>query len=125
MDALAEAKGKLDENASAASNPAEPMQAIAAALRSIEEMSRLQTAHAAAELYASSLLRGEIFAIEAMARQRATNIIQMGRVRKPGLFADSERRQGWRVRKHNAARVESRLHELDKDRKSVVSGKSV
>src|SRR3546814_11082246 len=49
-----------------------------------------------------------------MARQRATNIIQMGRVRKPGLFADSERRQGWRVRKHNAARVESRLHELDR-----------
>src|SRR3546814_3001664 len=77
-------------------------------------MSRFQTAHAAAELYASSLLRGEIFAIEAMARQRATNIIQMGRVRKPGLFADSERRQGWRVRKHNAARVESRLHELDR-----------
>src|SRR3546814_11350044 len=89
------------------------MQAIAAALRSIEEMSRFQTAHAAAELYASSLLRGEIFAIEAMARQRATNIIKMGRVRKPGLFADSERRQGWRVRKNNAARVESRLHELE------------
>src|SRR3546814_4914491 len=77
-------------------------------------MSRFQTAHAAAELYASSLLRGEIFAIEAMARQRATNIIQMGRVRKPGLFADSERRQGWLLRKHNPARVESRLNELDR-----------
>src|SRR3546814_20107726 len=88
------------------------MQAIAAALRSIEEMSRFQTAHAAAELYASSLLRGEIFAIEAMARQRATNILQMGRVRKPGLFAASDRRQGWRVRTHNAARVKSRLPEL-------------
>src|SRR3546814_13390111 len=112
MDALAEAKAKLDENASAASNPSQPMQAIAAALRSIEEMSRFQTAHAAAELYASSLLRGEIFAIEAMARQSATNIIQMGRVRTPGLFADSERRQGWRVRQHNAARVVSLLHEL-------------
>src|SRR3546814_8352299 len=92
MDALAEAKAKLDENASAASNPSQPMQAIAAALRSIEEMSRFQTAHAAAELYASSLLRGEIFAIEAMARQRATNIIQLGRVRKPGLFADRDRK---------------------------------
>src|SRR3546814_8996547 len=57
MDALAEAKAKLDENASAAADPSQPMQAIAAARRSIEEMSRFQTAHAAAELYASSLDR--------------------------------------------------------------------
>src|SRR3546814_2180685 len=43
MDALAEAKAKLDENASAASNPSQPMQAIAAALRSIEERSEEHT----------------------------------------------------------------------------------
>src|SRR3546814_18330358 len=61
MDALAEAKAKLDENASAASNPSQPLHAIAAALRALEEMYTFPTAHTPAELIAPSLLRGEYF----------------------------------------------------------------
>src|SRR3546814_21142615 len=73
MDALAEAKAKLDENASAAYHRSQPMQAIAATLRSIEEMSRFQTHHAAADLNASSLSRGKTLAIQAMAKPGITS----------------------------------------------------
>src|SRR3546814_20545922 len=51
MDALAEAKEKPDENASAASNPSQQMQANPAAPRSLEETSRFQTTTALPETY--------------------------------------------------------------------------
>jgi hypothetical protein len=55
----------------------------------------------------------EFAAQEGQARQIATQVIDLGRQGRPGLFASRERRDGWKLRQDNAAKAQGLVAELD------------
>ena len=101
-------------SAGAASTAGNAGQAIAAARSTLAASRQFNALVAKAGNAANALpkKREEFAGIAAAAKSVGSQVVEMGRAKKPGLFASSKRRDDYRVRQANAAAAQSELARL-------------
>ena len=115
--AAAAALRNVRNSAGAASSAGSAGQAINAARRTLFASRQFAAIHpkAAAAATASTLpkKRDEFAGIASSARSTAADVVALGKVKKPPLFASKERRDGYRLRQSNAAEAQAELTRLE------------
>jgi hypothetical protein len=129
-----QAKGRISAAAGAARSASDPTQAIQAAHQGIAAYSQFNAAYGRAYRSAATVReesnalprrKAEFADVDASARALYAQILEMARGGKPGIFASSERRDGWRTRQDNAAKAKTYLSELDQLNRSMQQATSV
>ena len=101
-------------SAGAASTAGNAGQAIAAARSTLAASRQFNALVAKAGNAANALpkKREEFAGVAAAAKSIGSQVVEMGRAKRPGLFASSKRRDDYRVRQANAAAAQSELARL-------------
>jgi serine/threonine protein kinase len=100
-------------SAGAASSAGSPTAAIDAARRTISASRQFAALYPKATVSALPKKREEFAAIAAAAKSVGAQVVEMGKAKKPGLFASSKRRDDYRTRQANAATAQSELARLN------------
>jgi hypothetical protein len=102
-------------SAGAATSAGSAGQAIAAARSTVAASRQFSALLSKAGSSASALpkKRDEFAEIAAAAKSVGAQVVEMGRTKKPGLFASSRRRDDYRVRQANAAAAQAELAKLN------------
>jgi serine/threonine protein kinase len=132
--AMNQAKSRISAAAAAARGAPGANEAIGAAHQGIAAYSQFTSAYDRA--YRASLAvrsesnalpkkREEFMAIDGSARAIYARVVEMARGGKPGLFASSGKRDGYRIRQDNAAKAKTYLAELDQLVRSMQAATTV
>ena len=111
--ALADAKARAEAAAAKINAAPSAIDAIGATREAIAAYVAFRSGYATAANLMLPARVQEFAAQEGQARQIATQVIDLGRQGRPGLFASRERRDGWKLRQDNAAKAQGLVAELD------------
>jgi serine/threonine protein kinase len=110
---LRNALGAIRASANAASAASSPGQAIDAARRSLAASRQFAALYPKAQASILPNKREEFATVAASAKSVGQQVLDMGKAKKPGLFAPSKRREDYRLRQSNAAAAQAELTKLE------------
>jgi non-specific serine/threonine protein kinase len=114
VKAAAAALRNVRNSAGAASSAGSPGQAIIAARRTLLASRQFAAIHPKAAVASALPNKREEFAgVASSARSTATDVVAMGKAKKPPLFASKQRRDDYRLRQSNAAEAQAELNKLE------------
>jgi non-specific serine/threonine protein kinase len=111
--AVRSALGAIRNSASAASAAGSPGQAIDAARRSLAASRQFGALVPKAQASILPKKREEFAALASSAKSVGQQVLDMGKAKKPGLFASGKRREDYRLRQSNAAAAQAELAKLE------------
>ena len=118
------AMADVKSGASAASS-GNASQAIDGARRSIGALQRLNAAYPKVVAMGLPARRTEFASIAAAARSTGAKVIEMGRSKKPALFASRQTRDNYKLRQANAAQAQAELGKIAQISDSIAAVTSV
>jgi len=110
---LRNALGAIRASANAASAAGSPGQAIDAARRSLAASRQFAALYPKAQASTLPNKREEFATVAASAKSVGQQVLDMGKAKKPGLFASGKRREDYRLRQSNAAAAQAELAKLE------------
>jgi serine/threonine protein kinase len=111
--AMRNALGTIRAAANAASAAGSPGQAIDAARRSLAASRQFAALYPKAQASALPNKREEFATVAASAKSVGQQVLDMGKAKKPGLFASGKRREDYRLRQSNATAAQAELAKLE------------
>jgi hypothetical protein len=111
--ALRNALGAIRASANAASAAGSPGQAIDAARRSLAASRQFAALYPKAQASILPNKREEFATVASSAKSVGQQVLDMGKAKKPGLFASGKRREDYRLRQSNAAAAQAELAKLE------------
>jgi non-specific serine/threonine protein kinase len=107
------ALGAIRSSASAASAAGNPGQAIDAARRSLAASRQFAAVFPKVQASILPKKREEFAALATSAKSVGQQVLDMGKAKKPGLFASGKRREDYRLRQSNATAAQAELSKLE------------
>ncbi len=107
------ALGAIRSSASAASAAGSPGQAIDAARRSLAASRQFAAVFPKVQASILPKKREEFATLASSAKSVGQQVLDMGRAKKPGLFASGKRREDYRLRQSNATAAQAELAKLE------------
>ena len=111
--ALRNALGAIRASANAASAAGSPGQAIDAARRSLAASRQFAALYPKAQASILPKKREEFATVASSAKSVGQQVLDMGKAKKPGLFASGKRREDYRLRQSNATAAQAELAKLE------------